>query len=253
MCAAKITPTSKSTPPALDLKKLNPAESLQLLNLANQKSPEFANDVSKVTDRTESRIRIEATQKFYGDIAKKLWGEIHSADDFDDREGHQVDPPGPEADTLATALLEIEESLNNQTSDEDLEIGFETSLKCWGSIVEVLEGVNKKQVYFDDLDRIVDAAKDVVREMALLWVMKGGRYSKDRHQRILKLLEENLRIQYDANDDIKEALEEELELLELEEGAEDEEQDNAEDSKEADEEEEGEKDEGPQLKRKRVE
>jgi hypothetical protein len=252
MCAAKVIPTSKSTP-GLDLKKLNQSESLQLLSLAIKKYPEFANDVSKVIDGTESRIRLEATKKFYDDLLDKVWCELNS-DGLAEYDEADFDPPRPNADTLAEALNEIGKSVSNQTLDEDFEIAFVTLLRCWGLIMEVQEGRDEYEPDFDELEGIVDDAQVAVKEMALLWVMKEGRFSKDCHQCILKLLEENPGMEDDAIDDIKDALNEELEALEYKEA----EQEDAEDIEEQEEQEEqgeieeGEEEEGPRLKRIRI-
>jgi hypothetical protein len=89
MCAAKVISSKKSKPNKLatDLKKLKPSESQKLLELAIQKYPTFANEVSKAIKTAESRIKQESIQKFYDDLLATFYGCLegpeYDSDDLD--------------------------------------------------------------------------------------------------------------------------------------------------------------------------
>jgi hypothetical protein len=188
MCAAKVITASKSTP-VLDLNKLNLPESIQLLTLALQKYPKFANDVSKVLDATSSRIRRENAKQKYQILTDKMYEEIHARDDWDEMEKYRyVDGGDPNGNVFTEVMDKIGKSITNETSNEVFEVAFKAAMDCWGMLGAADESKDENDLF--DWEEFIDDARGTVREMALLWVQKDGECDKDRYKLVLKLLED---------------------------------------------------------------
>jgi hypothetical protein len=194
MCAAKVPPTStKSTSnkPALDFQKLNPAESYKLLELAVQKYPEFAQDVSKAIKATESRVNRESIQKVYNKLVDEVYHELHRRDDYDMAERYMELEGGIEQGELCDVIKRIRKTVDKTTTDEVFEIAFKALLLCWWHISDVQGSRDEDDVFDEDLSDTIDDAKDVAKDMALLWINKGGKVNKDTVSRIVALVEKD--------------------------------------------------------------
>ena len=215
MSTAKAISSKKSKPNklAVDLKKLKPSESQKLLELAIQKYPTFANEVSKAIKTAKSREKQESIQKFYDDLLARLYGILEGPYyDSDDHEMVKMKRWGMLDETDQGALCDvyqqIRKSVNSATANEKYEIAFKALLVCWNSVSTAQEEKTEEEKWEDDLSQSIDEAKNVVKEMALEWMRKDGEINEDIYKWVLTLLNEEV-TQVEGFEELLEELEDE--------------------------------------------
>ena len=186
MSAAKVIPSS--TNPTFNLKKLNLSEALKLVELAMQKYPDFALDVSRATSAAESRANLESIAKFYDDITEEFWEELHREDDWS---MHEKEFGGTDEALLRDLVKKVTKSVKASSANEVFETAFKCLLLLSGHLTEVQESSDEDDVFPQDVSNTIQEVRSAMDDMALLWIKKEGKINTATMERVLKLVRED--------------------------------------------------------------
>lgn len=190
-----------------------------MVELAMQKYPDFALDVSRATSAAESRAKLESIAKFYDDIAEKFWEELHREDDWS---LHEKQFGGTDERLLQDLVNKVIKSVNANSANEVFEIAFKCLVDLAGLLGEAQENVDDDDPFPQDVSDTIREVRGAMDDMALLWIKKEGKINDATIERVLELARDG---DYEDFDSFRQGL---LETVRNDDEYEDEEYDNEE-------------------------
>ena len=159
-----------------------------MIELAMQKYPDFAIDVSRATSAAEARGKLELIAKFYDDVVKEFWEELHREDDWSCYEKEF----GGINETLLQGLVQkVTESVNANSANEVFEIAFKCLVLLAGHLTEAQESADEDDPFPPDVSDTIQEVQSATNDMAFLWIKKEGKINKATIERVLELVRED--------------------------------------------------------------